>query len=679
MTPEPQPDLFGSFYAGSAPRLPMDEWVEQHRVVVGGARPGRWDARNGPMSVEPMRALCDDRVRQVWVVSPAQLLKTEFMINAALWATWYGEDVLFFEPALDLVETMIADRVRPAAMHLRGLEQMMAGQAHKKRDTKTELRLPSGGTIVGLTPAMKTGDAARSAPIVLFDELDKMGRTDLIAVGEARTRTYGDDGKVAGASTPTEDKNGTIWRVWSEGSAGVWHGHCPHCGELAGMGWGAVALERDANGLWRPESAVMSCDRCGTEWSETDRVAAARAGRYVHADPDNPVRTFRIPGCAHLFTSLDFIVRSGAREYRAMVEELDASGYVKWTNESLAEPWRDDHMGLSSRSVKRASYAMGAKGEDDLGELDERALIVTAGTDVGGNAIYTEWVAWGVDPETRNILSWGLQYRVVGGSPEDSIDDMELWAEYDGELRSSVWRMPFYPGQRFGAWRVLIDSGWGERSDLVRQFCTTRYADERRATGERQIHPFGATVLPLKSQSMGEDRYERPVVLKPPVRQRGKAVQVPCLVIVMSQQLKDIIHQSVFRDGKLPEGEPKSNRWPTPPEPFGYTDQWRMEFANFKMETVRNPRSKTVERHWIPRVQSRPEEALDCRVYALAAAHVVTAGQPLQHGLLRMARKEARREGSRWSDRDRRLLDDAVAELDGARGRNVVELHGGGE
>ena len=33
------------------------------------------------MSVEPMRAMTDDSVRVVCVVSPAQLMKTEFAIN----------------------------------------------------------------------------------------------------------------------------------------------------------------------------------------------------------------------------------------------------------------------------------------------------------------------------------------------------------------------------------------------------------------------------------------------------------------------------------------------------------------------------------------------------------------------------------------------------------------------
>ena len=142
----------------------------------------------------------------------------------------------------------------------------------------------------------------------------------------------------------------------------------------------------------------------------------------------------------------------------------------------------------------------------------------------------------------------------------------------------------------------------------------------------------------------------------------------------MSQQLKDMIHQWQLRDGHMPSDGATLHRWPSPGEAFGYTEQWKEEFANFKMVTVRNPRTKDVERRWVPRVEARPEEALDCRVYALAAAHVMARKQPLQHYMLRLANKVAQKNPAMWSEGDRTLLSEAVTELDGDRGPGVVTL-----
>ena len=91
-------DLVATFEAAAAPRLPLDEWVSQHRVIVTGARRGKWNPKNAPMALEPMRALSSDDVRAVVVISPSQLLKTELAVNAACWTSDYGDDCLFYEP-----------------------------------------------------------------------------------------------------------------------------------------------------------------------------------------------------------------------------------------------------------------------------------------------------------------------------------------------------------------------------------------------------------------------------------------------------------------------------------------------------------------------------------------------------------------------------------------------------
>ena len=136
----------------------------------------------------------------------------------------------------------------------------------------------------------------------------------------------------------------------------------------------------------------------------------------------------------------------------------------------LAEPWTDEYQGLSSSLIKRATYSLGARGDHDLGELDRRVVLVTAGVDAGAHALYAEWVAWGVDPKTGQVLSWGLQYRIIGGCPDDDIEDPDLWREFDKALDADVWRHPAFPGALVPVQRVL-GGLWlpgGRGSDMVR-------------------------------------------------------------------------------------------------------------------------------------------------------------------------------------------------------------------
>ena len=323
-----QPDLAqAAFMEVSAPRLPLDEWAEKKRIVAGGgARTGPWNPRYAVMAIEPMRAFTDDRVQVVVLVSPSQLMKTEFVINAALHTVYYGDDCLLWEPELTFGQQVMADRVRPSLKAL-GDVGVMTDQ-RKKRDSRTELKLGGGGTITMLTPNMKMGRSGHTARVAIIDELDRMGLRDMRIVAKERTTTYGRDAKILIASTPTFDEPGTVWRAWKEGSRGVWMGRCPHCNELASMDWDRVVFETEDDGFWLPETAALICETCGVAWSESDRLAAIHGGCYIHVVPDHSERTFRVPGPAHLWRSLLDIATEGAREYRATKEDHEWAGYM---------------------------------------------------------------------------------------------------------------------------------------------------------------------------------------------------------------------------------------------------------------------------------------------------------------------------------------------------------------
>ena len=204
-------DLAAAFDAAASPRLPMDEWAAKYRRVVGGPRPGPWNPNNAPMSLEPMRAVSDRRVAQVTICAPAQLLKSEFAINCAVKTAADGDDVLFYEPDREVLSEFMRDRIRPAVIGLEdgAITEGATDGRLKKRDSAMAIRSAGGGKILGLTPEMKTGKSAYTAPMVVLDELDKMGDLTMFIIAKSLTTAYQSDACVNAVSTPTVDEPGT--------------------------------------------------------------------------------------------------------------------------------------------------------------------------------------------------------------------------------------------------------------------------------------------------------------------------------------------------------------------------------------------------------------------------------------------------------------------------------------
>ncbi len=672
-------DLAAAFEAAAAPRLALDEWAAKYRRVVGGPFPGPWNPKNAPMSLEPMRALSDRRVGMVTVASPAQLMKSELCINAAVGTAAYGEDVLFYEPDREVLAEFVRDRIRPALFALDDgtIIEAPDAAALKRRDSALVIRLAGGGKILGLTPMMKTGKSAYTAPTVILDELDKMADPTMVTVAESRTTVYGSDASILAVSTPTVDAPGLIWRLWTEGSRGRWHGRCPHCRDLVRVDWSRVKFDKDEDGFWLPATWSMPCESCGACWTESDRQRGVRAGEYVHDDPDNPHRSFHIPGTAHLWRTVQSIVAQGAIADRGARIDNTWANYQMFVNERLGEPWTDEFQGLSARRMQRTTYSLGSRGKDDLGELDRRTVLVTAGCDTGGRAIYSEFVAWGIDPPTGQALCWGLQYRIVGGGPEDDIEDPELWREFFRLVDESRWRHAGYPGQVIGAHRVLVDAGY--RPDVVRHQLKERFAHEIRDAGMEIVAPYGARILPSRGKSIetGNHLIDLSDGTNRKPRQR---TQYPALVGLHTNMLKDAIYEVLLRDRRLPDAAPRQVMWPVDQEAKGYTQSYFREFSNEVRNLHRTPQGKIVTRWEVKAGQAKKNEAWDCRIYATGAAitHCQTFGAVgLQAGLLSRAVAQGTRNAGRWTDDEmanmRKHLD-ILGASDYASGDNVTRL-----
>ena len=349
--------------------------------------------------------------------------------------------------------------------------------------------------------------------------------------------------------------------------------------------------------------------------------------------------------------------------------------YELFVNERLGEVWTNEARGLSARKLQRTTYSLGSRGTDDLGELDRRAVLVTAGCDVHADDIRTEFVAWGIDPVSGMVITWGLMYRIIGGAPDDTIEDPDLWRAWEKVIDGSAWRHPGYEGRAIPAQRVLIDAGY--RSDIVRGWCEAKYSQQVH-TGRAAVGAYRARILPVKSKP--QDTGGHPVDLKAGMRRppRHQAPRFPELVSLESDQVKSSVYASVLRDRRLPEGAPQSNYWPNDKEARGYTESWYREFSSEVKMVDRSPKGK-ISTHFKPKAGEQGENhAWDCRIYATGAALVHVYRDSLRVGLIRLALRDAARKNSSWSADETAALDRHLVEAGGAdydiSADNVVPL-----
>ena len=647
-------------------RLPMDDWATEFRQINGGPLPGPWDFDNCPMAREPMQAASSPEVRLVSMCAPAQLMKSEYCINIALWTAYYGHDCLVYEPDLHLGGEFMTERIRPAMNAMDGSEKVAIDKmGPRKRDSVGAIRYAGGGLVRLLTPAQKTGKSGHTAPVVVIDEIDKMGDTGMVTVARSRTRTFETDALIAAASTPTVDEPGTIWRMWTEGSRGVWHGRCPHCDQLSALDWGQVLFERDREGYWLPETAKLHCSECGTEWTEADRKAAVRNGEYIHERPEKTAhRSFHVPGLAHMFGSFRDIVREGATLWRGTIESEDWAPYILWYNERLALPWNPDIEGISARKLEQTTFDLGALGAEVRGELDHRAVLLTAAADVGAREIFTEFTAWGVDLDSGNVICWGLEYVEIGGDDNDSIEEPYLWEQWSQVLERG-WMHPFAGGTVVPARRVVIDCGF--RPEIVKSYCRGMYAAQlkRMPSHQQKVRAFGARVLPLLSRAIAQDQHPVDLRTGEARARHNPAEHVPATVLINSNQIKDFYYESLLRDRRLPEGQQKSNVWPELPSVRGYTADYFKQMANERKVVHRTPTGQ-LKTHWeVKAGLAKHNDAFDCRIYNCAAAMVCVYPRSLQVGLLRLAAADAAARGSAWSAEERVRINELLGKLQG--------------
>ena len=610
-------DLYKQSVARQVPG-PIDEWVAKNRMVVDdGAYPGLWKHDRVMPSLEPLKAFNEPGVQLICVLAPIQMMKTELLINMALYSLYCGYQVVMYEPDLNLAAEIFKTRLRPsiesipslASQLLRHIHAGSAGTSGKNKsyDTATLIRLKSGASITALSPSQKTGLSSRSPRVVLVDEVAKMGRLPLPEL-IGRLTSWKDRGKIVLVSSPGDRESCEISKIWEQGSKGVYHGKCPECGDFTPLTYDAIKTPFDNKGAWVLKESGFESLCCGTRWSEIDRKRAIRNGKWIHEFPDHEWRTFRTTGFASPFTSVSKILKEGHRAREKMRTIHDPTDFKIWTQERLAQPWDESIAGVSVEFLKQLTYDL-PEDKTSKGIVNDEVLVITCGMDIGANYVCGEFVGWGVDDE-GSLLSWGLGYFTLNGA----VTAKEVWINLTEQLDGAIWKRK--DGSVVRLSKALIDCSY--QPPIVKGYCRelAAFENEQMNLAGTPItdHQYGWKLIPCRG--------DRNAVSAFLVRTLGKVARPPNEVVVGGSKIKDWIFDA-FSLSKQRQGEGISPmNFPSNMAANGYDDAYFESLTN-ERKKPHHDRSGRLSMRWVKVIHGRPNEGLDCRVYSMAALAMV--------------------------------------------------------
>lgn len=516
-----------------------------------------------------MDLINDPSINEIWIMGSAQWGKTEIINNII--GYFIDQDpapMLLVQPTLEMAEAWSKDRLAPMVRDSPRLTGKVADpKARDSGNTILHKTFPGGHlTVAGAnSPA---GLASRPIRIVMCDEVDRYGKSagaegDPVLLARKRTTTFWNR-KLFCVSTPTIKGQSRIEAGFLSGDQRRYFVPCPHCDVMQAMRW--------ANVHWpegQPDEAYYVCDSCGAVINDNDKAGMLARGEWrATAKPSKAGIV-----SAHMFELYSPWVSFGQMA-TAFYEAKSLPDTLRtWVNTSLGEP--DE---LTGESI------------DDTGLLERRevypaeipagAVLLTCGVDVQDNRLELEVVGHGVGGET-----WNIDYRVIEGDPGQHHSHSPLWRQLDEYLVSDF---EHESGLRMRISATAIDTG-GHKTEMVYAFCKPRW--RRR-------------VFAIK----GVGGQCRPLVTKP-TRNNSAGVRLFSIGVDTGKEL-------LFSRLKVSEPGPGYCHFPHSREPafFSQLTAERLVTRYFKGVPTRRWELKD------PRARN---EALDCRVYAMAALAIL--------------------------------------------------------
>ena len=596
-------EIYGAAAAAGArpdPLLTISQWADRYRWLSqrASAEHGRWRTERTPYLREIMDCL-----------SPMSLIeRTVFMKGAQIGGTecgnnWMGYIIhqapgpmMAVQPTVEMAKRNSKQRIDPLIEESEVLRKLVRDPRSRDSGNTVLSKDFPGGVLVMTGANSAVGLRSMAARYLFLDEVDAYpgdveGEGDPITLAMARTRTFARR-KVFLVSTPKITGMSRIESAYEESDQRKYWVPCPTCREFQILKFAQLRWPKGD-----PQSAVYICEHCGQEIRNHQKQSMLAGGEWrAGAKGDGRTAGFHI---SSLYSPVGWFSWGDAAKQFEQAQKNPALLQV-FVNTVLGETWTllGEAPEWQKLYDRREDYKVGL--------VPRGGLFLTAGADVQKDRIEVEIAAWG-----RGKESWSVDYRVFEGDTSRAA----VWEKLTGLLNESF---TTESGLELPIMQLAVDSG----------FATIEVYQWARRQGGRVLVIKGDSRTPSLIGSAS------PVEVGPMGAKLKRGVRVwP----VNSGMAKEELYRWLRQDRPTDEDVAKGI-----PFPSGYCHFPRYSEEYFKQITAEQLVTKIVKgyrRHEWQKMRER-NEALDCRVYARAAAGRV--------GIDRFQEKH-------WTDLERRV------------------------
>ena len=561
------------------PDLTVSEWADKHRFLTtrSSPEPGQWRTDRTPFLKDIMDDLSPrSKCHTVIFMKGSQIGGTECGNN------WIGFTIhlapgpmLAVQPTTDMAKRNSKQRIGPLIDEsdvLRGLVR----EARSRDSGNTVLAKEYPGGILVMTGANSAkGLRSMSARYLFLDEVDGYpgdvdGEGEPCDLAMARTSNYAQRKKIFIVSTPVLSGKSRIERFYNESDMRQWWMPCPFCACSQVLRFEQLRWPKH-----NPDAAHYMCEGCGRSIPNHAKNWMLPRGGWK---PQQVGGDDRVHGY-HL-SSLNSPV--GWLSWGQIAKKYEEAGTDReklqvFQNTILGQPWTDvgEVPDTDRLYERRETY--------DIGRVPHGGLLLVAGVDVQLKRLEVEIVAYG-----RQRISWSVDYRVFDGDTTQpkvwddlaKILDEDFETEYGGRVRVT---------------KMAVDSGFNTMAvyDFVRKMSAQRVMAVK---GDSRVSSLIGTPSMIEVGPYGRLKY---------------GIRLwPINSSIAKEELYRWLRSSV---PDREAGEP----WPTG---FCHFPQYSKEY--FEQLTAEQLVTKTHGglRRTVWEKRRDRNEALDCRIYARAAA-----------------------------------------------------------